>query len=189
MWPQPGNRTPRQPRWARPVWPAHPGGGPCLKGVAPRFTASSAFLRQMAGYSAWPCRCCGGEGGVGRCIKTARNAKGAQQCGSLPQCSWRPDAQPAMLPKRCLRSPAPPAAPCLRQLEGGPQQLPVLAECDGAGLTVQQAADGVVQAVRLQGQEQGRAGQQREDGHSGRYVYKMSVHGPAGTARSCMVPL
>ena len=32
----------------------HPGGGPCLKGVAPRLTASSAFFRQMAGYSAWP---------------------------------------------------------------------------------------------------------------------------------------
>lgn len=46
--------------------PTNPGGGPCLKGAAPKFTASSAFFRQMAGYSAWPCRCCVGVAGCRR---------------------------------------------------------------------------------------------------------------------------
>lgn len=38
--------------------PTNPGGGVCLKGVDPKLTVSSAFFRQIAGYSAWPCRYC-----------------------------------------------------------------------------------------------------------------------------------
>ena len=54
---------------------AYPGGGPCLRAPPPppKPTTSSAFLRQRAGYSGRPCRCCARQGGPGH---------GGQWCGA-----------------------------------------------------------------------------------------------------------
>lgn len=118
--------------------PTKPGGGGCLKGCAPKLTASSTFFRQMAGYSAWPCMYCRAvqEGGsTGRHMERRTSGLGRQKMIDWAGHSGQ-DAATAACPSACPATqawmpPRPAPQQCSRQQtcgswKAGPRGTPFL---------------------------------------------------------------